>query len=630
MAEISVQKLNKYFGDFHLLKDISFDIFEGQRVGIVGANGAGKTTLFKILTGEIDYDDGFLYRAPKKIGILDQLPSYPPLMTVRQVLWQAFDEVEKVRERLTELEKLMEFAHTRDIMDEYQKLTERFELLDGYNLEVLYNKMTNGLDIPKDMQDRPFMSLSGGEKTRVNLAKTMLMGTEILLLDEPTNHLDLQSIQWLESYLSSFKGAAVIISHDRYFLDKTTNVTIELENGTNRVYNGCYSQYMEQKEKELEQLEEAIKRQEKEIGRLEYTLARMKGWGLGSSKMMKKATAMEKRIGRIERLESVKKAHRMKGKFNTANRTGDEVYYLDKLSVGFDRVLIDRLEALILRGERVAIMGDNGCGKTTLLKTILGMLEPISGKVIEGAGLKVGFLPQEIRFDHPERTVLDTLLYETNLSTAECRNRLAAYSFLGEDVFKEVSVLSGGEKTRLRLCLFMNDQINTLFLDEPTNHLDMASRQWLEDSLDEFTETMLFVSHDRYFINRFATRIWMVENGGIIDYVGTYDEFESFMERRRADLVPVSREIKVEKQAEAPKAEKVRKGLSYNEKKQLKDAENEAKKLERELDFFAKEEEKYATDYERLASIAEAKDAAEMRLLEVYEIIETLMAKENG
>lgn len=626
MAEISVQKLNKYFGDFHLLKDISFDVLEGQRVAIIGANGAGKTTLFKILTGEEDFDEGTLYKAPKKIGILDQLPSYPEDMTVREVLWQAFSEVEDVAKRLKELEKLMEVVHTRDVLDEYQKLTERFEMLDGYNLEVLYSKMVSGLDIPKDMQERPFMSLSGGEKTRVNLAKTMLMGTEILLLDEPTNHLDLQSVQWLEGYLASFKGAAVIISHDRYFLDKTTNVTIELENGESRVYNGSYSQYMEQKERELEQLEEAIKRQEKEIDRLEFTLNRMKGWGMGSSKMMKKATALEKRISRIERLDSVKKAHKMKGKFNVANRTGDEVYYLDKVSVGFDRPLIEQLEALVLRGERVAILGENGCGKTTLLKTILGFMEPLSGKIIEGAGLKVGFLPQEIRFEHPERSVLDTVLYDTNLTPGECRNRLAAYGFLGEDVFKEVSVLSGGEKTRLRLCLFMNDQINTLFLDEPTNHLDVSSRQWLEDSLDGFHETMLFVSHDRYFINRFATRIWQVEDGRILDFVGTYDEFVSFMERRAQSSSPAVKEIKKEKAPEV-KNEKPKKGLTYNEKKQLKDAEAESRKLERELDFFQQEAEKYFSDYERLADIMEAKEAAEMRLLEVYEIIENLSSK---
>lgn len=620
MAEISVQNLNKYFGDFHLLKDITFEIFEGQRVGIIGTNGSGKTTLFKILTGELEFESGNLYKAPKKIGVLDQLPVYPKDMTVREVLWQAFKEVEGLSKRIKELEKLMSVVSTREVMEEYSSLTERFEMLDGYNLEVMYSKMTNGLDITKDMQTRPFMSLSGGEKTRVNLAKTMLLGTEILLLDEPTNHLDLESVQWLEKYLNSFKGAAVIISHDRYFLDKTTNVTIELENGTNRVYNGSYTAYMEQKEKELAALEEARKRQDKEIDRLTYTMDRMKGWGLGNSKLMKKAFSLEKRINRIERIETVKKAHKMKGKFNSASRTGDEVYYLDKVSVGFDVPLIEDIEALVLRGERVAILGENGCGKTTLLKTMLHMQEPLKGRVIDGAGLKVGFLPQEIVFEHPERTVLDTVLYATSMTPAECRNRLASYSFLGEDVFKEVSVLSGGEKTRLRLCLFMNDLINTLFLDEPTNHLDMASRQWLEDALDEFSQTMLFVSHDRYFINRFATRIWQVEGNTLIDFLGSYDDFVAFMEKRGEIEKPT---LQKEKKQEIKK-EKARKGLSYNEKKQLRDAENEVSKLERELAFLESESARVASDYEKLSLVLSAKEAAEARLLELYETVEEL------
>lgn len=625
MAEISVQKLNKYFGDYHVLKDITFEIFEGQRVGIIGANGAGKTTLFKVLTGELDYDDGVLYKADKKIGVLDQLPVYPENMTVREVLWQAFSEVEKIAARLKELENLMRVVSTRDIMDEYQALTEKFELMDGYNCEVLYSKMTNGLDISKEMQARTFMSLSGGEKTRVNLAKTMLQGTEILLLDEPTNHLDLESLNWLENYLSTFKGAVVMISHDRYFLDKTTNITIEIEDGKNRVYNGSYSQYMEQKEKELEELYEAQKRQEKEIARLEFTLNRMKGWGLGNSKLMKRAFSLEKRINRIERIQTVRQAHKMKGKFSVASRTGDEVYYIEKLSVGYDRPLIENLTALVLRGERVAIIGENGCGKTTLLKTILGHMEALSGRIVEGAGLKVGFLPQEVKFDHEERTVLDTVLYETKLSTADSRQRLAAYNFLGDDVFKEVSVLSGGEKTRLRLCLFMNDQINTLFLDEPTNHLDMLSRQWLEDSLEEFTETMLFVSHDRYFINKFATRIWHVKDGMITDFIGTYDEYAAYCERQKQTKTEKHTEKKEKKPDSKPKSEK--KGLSYNEKKQLKEAENEIRKLEKELEFFASEEEKYSTDYEKLSDIAKAKEAAENRLLELYEVAEKLNEK---
>ena len=621
MPDIIVQNLNKYFGDFHLLKDISFEISPGQRVGIIGINGAGKTTLFKILTGELDYDSGVVHTSSKKVGILDQLPVYPAHMTVREVLWQAFSHIEAMGVRLKELEKLMEVVHTREVMDEYAQLLSRFEDEGGYHLEVLYAKMTNGLRIPKEMQDRSFMSLSGGEKTRVNLARTMLLGTEILLLDEPTNHLDLQSIEWLESYLETFKGAAIVISHDRYFLDKVTNVTIELEEGKCRCFNASYTPFMEWKEREMEALEEAKKRQDKEIARLEFTVERMKGWGLGNKKVMKRAFSMEKRLNRIERIQTIRKQHKMKNKFNAANRTGDEVYYFDKVGVGYETMLIEDFTALVLRGERIAILGENGCGKTTLLKTILGDREAQKGKVIEGAGLKTALLPQEITFDHPERTVLDTLLYATNLSTADCRDRLGAYGFRGEDVFKTVAVLSGGEKTRLRLCIFMNDAVNTLFLDEPTNHLDVLSREWLEDALDDFDVTMLFVSHDRYFINRFATRIWMVEEGHITDFVGSYEEYVAMRQRQEA-LPKAQKPAEQVQQKEVPKQEKKAKGLSYNDKKRLREIELAVTKIEKELAFLETEAEVHAADYEKLAQVLEAKEAAEQSLLEYYEEME--------
>lgn len=616
MPDIIVQNLNKYFGDFHLLKDISFEISPGQRVGIIGINGAGKTTLFKILTGELDFDSGVVHASAKKIGILDQLPVYPSHMTVAEVLWQAFAHLEVMSTRMKELEKLMEVVHTKEVLDEYAQLQQRFELEHGYDAQVLYAKMTNGLKIPKEMQERTFMSLSGGEKTRVNLARTMLLGTEILLLDEPTNHLDLQSIEWLETYLETFKGAAIVISHDRYFLDKTTNVTIELEEGKSRCYNGSYTTYMEVKEQERQALEEAKKRQDKEIARLEFTVERMKGWGLGNKKVMKRAFSMEKRLNRIERIQVMRKQHKMKNKFSAASRTGDEVYYFDKVGIGYDSLLIEDFTALVLRGERIAILGENGCGKTTLLKTILGDRDAQRGKVVEGAGLRTGFLPQEITFDHPERTVLDTLLYTTNLPTADCRDRLGAYGFRGEDVFKTVGVLSGGEKTRLRLCVFMNDAINTLVLDEPTNHLDVLSREWLEDALDDFDVTMLFVSHDRYFINRFATRIWMVEDGRVTDFVGSYEEFVELRQRQEPTPKPKAEPVKP---SEPKQEKKPQKGLSYNDKKRLRELELAVAKIEKELAFLETEADKHAADYEKLAQVLDAKEAAEISLLEHYE-----------
>ncbi|ODU56779.1 MAG: hypothetical protein ABT01_03300 [Clostridium sp. SCN 57-10] len=525
MAEITVTGLQKFFGEHHILRNLSFEVFERERVSIIGPNGCGKTTLLKILAGALPYDGGSV-SIPKnrRVGLLEQLPDYPPDVTVREVLWQAFAHLDEMSAALRALEQDMAEGKEVDLA-RYATLQTAFETAGGYETDMRYAMMVSGLDIPPDMQQRPFMSLSGGEKTRVNLARIMLSGTDLLLLDEPTNHLDVDAIEWLEGYLKSFKGAVVIISHDRYFLDSATTRTLELDDGTITSWPGNYSVYVDRKRELAEQLEAAKKRQDREIERLSFAVERMKGWGIGNSKLMKRAFGMEKRLERIERIQTIRREHKMRNKFSTAERSGNEVYYIENLSAGYDRPLIEGFEATIFRGERIAIVGPNGCGKTTLLLTLLRELPALRGVIYEGVGVKGGYLPQTITFSRPDRTLLDTLLYETHASTQQARDRLAAFGFTGEEVFKTVSVLSGGEKTRLKLCLFMNTGVNTLFLDEPTNHLDILAREWLEDAVDDFSETMLFVSHDRYFIHRFATRVWEVTAGGVRDFIGTYEEY---------------------------------------------------------------------------------------------------------
>ena len=624
MAEISVQELHKYFGEHHVLKGLSFDLQPGERASIVGPNGCGKSTLLKILAGLQDYDGGnVVINKGSRLGLLEQLPVYDPDTTVREVLWQAFSYLEGMAEEMRRMEALM--ADGQDVdLNRYSRLQTAFEDGGGYDLQVAYDRMTGGLKIDPAMQERPFMSLSGGEKTRVNLARLMLSGTDLLLLDEPTNHLDMDSIEWLESYLKSFRGTVLIVSHDRYFLDNVTTRTLELREGVMVNWPGNYSYFTEKRDELARQLEAAKKRQDKEIARLEKAVGNLHLWAfMGNDALHKRAFSMQKRIDRMERIQTIRQERKMKNQFNLAAQSGEDVFAIENLSVGFDKPLVQDFTSMVFRGERIAILGPNGAGKTTLLTTLLHLQNPMAGRVYDGVGVKPGYLPQNVHFDHPERNLVDTLLYETNCSTQEARDRLAAFNFKGEEVFKTVSVLSGGEKTRLKLCLFMYQKINTLFLDEPTNHLDILSREWVEDAIDDFSETMIFVSHDRYFIDRFATRIWQVEDGRIIDFLGGYKEFKEQRERQlQSEAAMREREKKAAKAEKSPKEEKPK---SEN----VRNRENEKKKKERQKKIAALEKQLEqlesdmaacpAEDYVKLGELFQQKEAAEEELLLLYE-----------
>ena len=624
MAEISVQELHKYFGEHHVLKGLSFDLQPGERASIVGPNGCGKSTLLKILAGLQDYDGGnVVINKGSRLGLLEQLPVYDPDTTVREVLWQAFSYLEGMAEEMRRMEALM--ADGQDVdLNRYSRLQTAFEDGGGYDLQVAYDRMTGGLKIDPAMQERPFMSLSGGEKTRVNLARLMLSGTDLLLLDEPTNHLDMDSIEWLESYLKSFRGTVLIVSHDRYFLDNVTTRTLELREGVMANWPGNYSYFTEKRDELARQLEAAKKRQDKEIARLEKAVGNLHLWAfMGNDALHKRAFSMQKRIDRMERIQTIRQERKMKNQFNLAAQSGEDVFAIENLSVGFDKPLVQDFTSMVFRGERIAILGPNGAGKTTLLTTLLHLQNPMAGRVYDGVGVKPGYLPQNVHFDHPERNLVDTLLYETNCSTQEARDRLAAFNFKGEEVFKTVSVLSGGEKTRLKLCLFMYQKINTLFLDEPTNHLDILSREWVEDAIDDFSETMIFVSHDRYFIDRFATRIWQVEDGRIIDFLGGYKEFKEQRERQlQSEAAMREREKKAAKAEKSPKEDKPK---SEN----VRNRENEKKKKERQKKIAALEKQLEqlesdmaacpAEDYVKLGELFQQKEAAEEELLLLYE-----------
>ena len=633
MIDISVSGLVKEFEvGTKILDGLTFQIDQGERVGLLGKNGAGKTTLFKILTGELDYDEGEVSIAPgKTLGLISQIPVYPPEYTVEDVLNTAFARLFRMEEEMVDLSFRMAGDSSGELMRRYDKLAAAFEAGGGYDTATELNKVCNGLEIGAGMRSQLFSSLSGGEKTRVNLGRLILEDTDILLLDEPTNHLDLRATEWLEEYLGRFKGTVLAISHDRWFLDRVVRRVIEIQDGRAEFYPGNYSFYAVEKERRYEEKRRQYEKEQAKIQQLEKAAEQLRIWAYsGNDKIFKRAQSMEKRIERLRKTDKPKKEHKLDLRFGERDFHGDEVLLIKDLEKGFDgRPLFHGVDLLVEGGERIALLGDNGTGKSTFLKLIMGEEEPDGGKIRRGPTVKIGYLPQIIHFDHPERNLVDTMLYDQNCTTQEARDRLAAFNFRGEDVFKPVSALSGGEQSRLRLCMLMDAKINLLILDEPTNHLDIASREWIEEAVTDYDGTLLFVSHDRYFINQFAGRIWMIENGQITDFRGTFEEFRAFQERQRQ----FSQAAKAaEPSAKAPKKEPAaaggqkRSGGTKMLEKQVNAAEREVAKAEERLEALDAEMAAAATDYVRLQALGEEKAALEEELSGLYARWEELSA----
>ena len=614
MIDIQVKNLTKFFviGE-NLLEDLSFEIQAGERVAILGRNGCGKTTLFKILTGDMDYDDGTVYVNPeKKLGLISQIPKFPEGFTVEDVLRSAYGPLLRIREKMEKLTEQMAYDHSAALMAEYDALENRFLSGGGYDMEVDLDKVCNGLGITKEQRNQLFASLSGGERTRMNLARLILEKTDILLLDEPTNHLDLRSVEWLESYIKSFKGTVLAISHDRYFLDRVAERVIEIVDGHAEFYSGNYSFYMEEKQNRFNLQLKQYEQEQAKLKQLGYTVERMKGWGINNRTLYRRAMSIQHRMERIKKTEKPKTEKTMKASFGEKDFAGDLVFETKGLRKGFgDRVLFDNVELRVGGGERIAILGDNGTGKTTFLKCLLGE-EAVGGKLKFGPTVKWGYLPQIIHFAHPERTLYDTLLYERNCTPQTARDRLGAFLFQGEDVFKKVGDLSGGEQSRLRLCMLMDEKINMLVLDEPTNHLDIASREWVEAAIEEFEGVLLFVSHDRYFIEKFAERIWVLEDGTIKDYPCGYAKYRSILEHE-AMAKPIA-------SASAPKEKKEKvKGGTKELDKLIRRLEREIEKQEAAIAEIDRKIEESGADYEALSRLYEEKENAEAVLLDFME-----------
>lgn len=624
MSEISIQGLVKAFEqNKNILDGLSFEINCGERVGILGKNGAGKTTLFRIITGEVRPDEGrVVIPSDRRMGLISQIPVYPEGYTVENVLKSAHERIFELEAKMNELASRMTGETSDAILREYDKAAADYERLGGYNADTERNRVANGLEISEAMRKQLFSELSGGEKTRVNLARLILEDTDILLLDEPTNHLDLKATEWLEEYLLKFRGTVLAISHDRYFLDRVVTRTVEILGGKAEFYSGNYSFYVDEKQRRYEEQLKKYEKEQAKIAQLQEAADKLHLWAfMGADKLHKRAFSMEKRMERIKQTDRPKTDKAMKMRFAQREFSGDEVIIIDGVSKSFGkRTLFTNLELIVEGGERIALIGDNGTGKSTLIKLIMGEDVPDSGMIRRGPSVKTAYLPQIIKFDFPQRNLLDTMLYSEKCTPQGARDRLASFRFSGEDVFKPVSALSGGEQSRLRLCMLMRGEVNFLILDEPTNHLDIQSREWIEEAVDDYNEALLFVSHDRYFIERFATRIWALENGTITDFRGGFDEYREYLKRQNE----LNQNFKSKENVKEDSSKAYRKNPSAYNDKQLQKTERDIARLEEKLKEIELLCEENSSNFQKLMELDVQKAETQKELDTLFEKWEEL------
>ncbi|MBP3636869.1 MAG: ABC-F family ATP-binding cassette domain-containing protein [Clostridia bacterium] len=610
MILLSLQGVQKSFGTNEVLRDASLTLQDGERMGLVGVNGCGKSTLMKIIAG-LETSDGGTITMQKglKLGYLAQQGEVGEGRTVLEELESVFDPVVAMEQQLRDLEQQMAEVGSDETMlrrlgSQYDQLTREFERRNGYGWRSTVQGVLAGLGFRKEQQGQLASLLSGGERTRLCLGRMLLTEPDLLLLDEPTNHLDLKSIAWLEDYLRSYKGAVLLISHDRYFMDHVCDRMCELLLGATECYDGNYTQYMEQRTERFEIRMKAYELQQKEIARQEAIIARYRQFN--REKSIRLAESREKRLEKIERLEKPKDESAIRFRFDTRRRTGEDVLMVEELKKGFDdRVLFDHVKMHLRAGDRVALIGDNGVGKSTLFKCLIGEQKPDNGTIRLGAGVDIGYYDQHQAGLHDSKTVLDEVWDDfRRLDQTEVRGALGLFLFTGDEVLMPISTLSGGEKGRVALTKLMLRKDNLLLLDEPTNHLDMDSREVLEDALADFPGTILAISHDRYFINRFANKVCVLETDGLKEYLGNYDDYFEKINRAQApdgDLPQMTRT-----------AQEKEKRRSREEEKRIKERKLALKAAE---DAVAKAEEEAAELEARLAdpdTYADADKAAQL------------------
>ena len=633
---LNATNISKSFGSNEIIKDATFLVNEHEKVAIVGVNGAGKTTLLKILTGEESADSGSITLAKDaKLGYLRQINNVDSALSIIDELYTVIEPILNMEKRMSQMQEDMKHltgSELEELYSSYTALTHSYELMDGYAAKSRVVGILKGLGFEEIDFDRKINTLSGGQKTRVFLAKLLLEEPDIILLDEPTNHLDLRSIEWLESYLLNYKGAVIIVSHDRYFLDKIVSKVIDIENGNVQMYLGNYTDFSNKKQMLLDAKMKEYLNQQQEIKHQESVITKLKQFN--REKSIKRAESRQKQLEKIERVEAPQTySENMRLSLDISKESGKDVLTVQNLSKSFDhKKLFWDINFEIKRGERVAIIGDNGTGKTTLLKIINGLLEPDTGEVIYGSNVSVAYYDQEHQVLHMDKTLFDELSDTyPEMTNTQIRNILAAFLFTGEDVYKKIADLSGGERGRVSLVKLMLSKANFLLLDEPTNHLDIVSKDVLENALTNFPSTVCYVSHDRYFINKTATRILDLTENRLLNYIGNYDYY---IEKREAveEAANLTNTEQAEKPADVSESKKewIDNKTVQAQKKKVKNALNKCEKEISEIEdkLQAVDEEfanpENASNVGKLMELQKQKEALEKRLDKLMEDWEEL------
>jgi ATP-binding cassette subfamily F protein 3 len=619
MSLAIISHLTKHFGADLIVADVNFRIEQGERIGLVGPNGAGKSTLLNLLAGRLTPEEGEIsFARNTRLGYLTQMPDFAPERSLREELLAVFDDLRALEAEMAEVaaalsspEALRDAEGYQALVDRYAALQERFEHAEGYTIEARVQQVLDGLGFTREQQDLAATRLSGGQQTRASLGKLLLQAPDILLLDEPTNHLDLAALEWLEDYLLSWKGALVVVAHDRYFLDRVAQRIIEVDHQRAEGYPGNYSAYVQLREERRTLQEKAYEAQQEHIAHTEEFIRRYK-----AGQRAKEARGRQKILDRLERVERPYHAPELHFKMRVAYESGEIALTTEKLAVGYgDHTLIRVPDLMIERGDRIGLLGPNGSGKTTLLRTLVGEREPLAGRILPGHNVKIGYYAQTHEGLNPNQLVIDEIRSVSMLSEEGARTFLGRFQFTKDEVFKPIGVLSGGERSRVALAKLTLMGANFLVLDEPTNHLDLPARQFLESVLADYDGTILFVSHDRYFIDAVATRMWIVEEGGLRDIIGNYTSYRKHIlaEATRAQAQAKASQRTAQVRATQAKSVAAQVRTVAKVEAEVAAAESQVADLEAAINDMG-----VAADYQQLARLAEDYAAAKARLDDLY------------